>query len=266
MNSMMIKKTHRFRRTFMVYGLLGLSALTMQACVSDPYYRHRPVHDHRVDAAYYDYYYYPEQNVYFDVYLGLYYYHDYDRGWISVRYLPPHIHLTYNRRHSLKFRHHEPWRENHAYKHDHRFRDPTPRHERRDEIHDRHNGDRYERNETHRTPGYPQGDHDRQNRHDDTRYENHWPSDTPARSGQRDEDQWRDKDRDRSREQKQEEPRGRSTEQKHEDRPDRSKERGHEENRGHSKKQKREESTDRGKDDRQDDGDEKEDRRRPSRW
>lgn len=71
-------------------------------------------------SSYYDYWYYPDQSVYFHVYTGWHYYRDHGRWW-RARRLPPHIRLNRRRRRFLILRDGKPWQ-----RHDEHYRRPTP--------------------------------------------------------------------------------------------------------------------------------------------
>jgi len=77
-------------------------------------------------SSYYDYWYYPDQSIYFHIDTGWYYYRDRGRWW-RVRRLPPHFHLNQRRRRLLILRDGKPWQ-----RHDEHRRkyppSPKPRH------------------------------------------------------------------------------------------------------------------------------------------
>lgn len=63
----------------------------------------------------YDYYYYPDVDVYYWLDGGYYYYRT-DRGWLRTRVLPPYIILNPQYRRPLLIRQPDPWRWNHRHR------------------------------------------------------------------------------------------------------------------------------------------------------
>ena len=59
---------------------------------------------------YYDYYYYPHVDVYFQIYTGWYYYRS-DNVWWRARHLPPHIRLDPRYRRPIVIREDQPYRQ-----------------------------------------------------------------------------------------------------------------------------------------------------------
>ena len=87
---------------------------SLAACVvEDPYPGYRD----------YDYYYYPDVNVYFGLGSGHYFYVA-NNVWVRRRYLPPHIHLHPRYRRPVLIRDPRPYRFN--KEHRHRFRGAHP--------------------------------------------------------------------------------------------------------------------------------------------
>ena len=83
-------------------------------------------HSPRV-TDYYEYYYYPEQHVYYDIHRHVYHYNDQDRGWLVVNRLPSRIHLSQHHEKTLKYRHNLPWSEAHERKRHRAHRDVIKR-------------------------------------------------------------------------------------------------------------------------------------------
>lgn len=136
--------------------LLPLSALLtgLTACMTvdererpipdrAPHYEPRPIYGD------YDYYFYPNVAVYFQVSTGFYYYEDQGR-WVRVRQLPPHIRLDARFRRHLIIRDAHPyqWYSEHAWLYGGRDDDRDRRDDRRPERDirpARPDGDRHER-------------------------------------------------------------------------------------------------------------------------
>lgn len=100
-------------------ALLGTSvillSLFMSGCSAHAQHHQQNHHKPHVSVSF-EYDYYPGQHVYYDRHNHLYHYNHYRQGWLTVRVLPVYIHLDYNRRHRLAYRHNRPWRESHAHK------------------------------------------------------------------------------------------------------------------------------------------------------
>jgi hypothetical protein len=94
----------RSRIRFLTAALASLATLGLPAC-SERYYGAPP---RSYPPHHYDYYYYPDVDVYFHIYSGWYYYRDH-RHWRRVRRLPHHIHLRPHHRHRLRIWDSEPW-------------------------------------------------------------------------------------------------------------------------------------------------------------
>lgn len=132
-------------RRLMNTSLIVFSFLVVSGCSAHATHYSDRHSQSRVSVGY-EYYYYPDQNVYYDRHRRLYHYNHYRNGWLSVRILPAFIHLNHQRRHPLAYRHARPWQERHAYKRHHRYydRDYYIRHQPR--RYDNHYRDRrYER-------------------------------------------------------------------------------------------------------------------------
>jgi len=143
-------------------GLVILAVIGLSGCVSND---HRGSRTH-ITGYYsdtvphsYEYYYYPDQHVYFDIHRRVYYYHHHDRGWLTVSRLPQHIHLT-NRHHEvLKYKHNRPWNERHVRK-NHRAHRDAPQHSRDRDINDRRIRQQDREDAIHRPPAHIERRHD----------------------------------------------------------------------------------------------------------
>lgn len=76
------------------------------ACVYDPHYEGPSAHTH--SPHFNDYYYYPNVDVYFDLFFGYYYYRP-GKSWVRVRVLPKHIYLDRRHRIPLHMEHKTPY-------------------------------------------------------------------------------------------------------------------------------------------------------------
>ena len=106
----MIKETiFKIRRVsrYAVYSVFfGLSVI-LTGCVYDPFYYGPPAHSH-YSPYYYDYYFYPSVQVYFQFTTGYYFYRD--RGvWIKTRALPPRIIINARDRIRIKVESQKPY-------------------------------------------------------------------------------------------------------------------------------------------------------------
>jgi len=115
-------------------GTAAVAMLGLSGCIYYPEsYAAAPAYDGRYRD--YDYYYYPDVNVYFHILTGWYWWHD-GGAWRRARTLPRHIHVRPERRHRMVIRDREPWRRNHEHRREYRaFRDGPrdgPRRRRRD--------------------------------------------------------------------------------------------------------------------------------------
>lgn len=120
-------------------GVLVIAAMVgLQACtyVEGPVRPVTQVHP----ADYYDYYYYPDVDVYYHLYLGHYYYRA-GRNWVKVRVLPRHIYLDHHYRIPVHVTYEAPYAK-HA-EHREKYRPPGKPRVNRDE--DRAARDRMER-------------------------------------------------------------------------------------------------------------------------
>lgn len=96
-----------------------VTAIALAGCATragpDRHYSH-----YRTPApVWYDYYYYPDQQVYFEISSGYYWLHDHDR-WQRVRYLPSHLRLHEHERVHIRLDTDRPHR--HAAEHRERYR------------------------------------------------------------------------------------------------------------------------------------------------
>ena len=87
-------------------SLVFIFVIGLGACVYDPSYRGPPTRTHT--PYFYDYYYYPNVDVYFDLSLGYYYYRS-SKHWARVRVLPKHFYLDHRYRKSLHMEHKTPY-------------------------------------------------------------------------------------------------------------------------------------------------------------
>lgn len=83
------------------------------ACTSSVYYPRSRWY--RYPYAYYDYYYYPDSNVYFHIYSG-YYYYPYGGRWRRSRTLPRHFQLNPALRRRLQIHDRYPYARNHYHR------------------------------------------------------------------------------------------------------------------------------------------------------
>ena len=92
---------------YAVYSVFfGLSVI-LTGCVYDPFYYGPPPHSH-YSPYYYDYYFYPSVQVYFQFTTGYYFYRD--RGvWIKTRALPPRIIINARDRIRIKVESEKPY-------------------------------------------------------------------------------------------------------------------------------------------------------------
>lgn len=100
-------------------SLVFIFVIGLGACVYNPNYARPPA---RIHAPYfYDYYYYPNVDVYFDLSLGYYYYRS-SKHWARTRALPKHIYLDHRYRKSLHMEHKTPYVKHpeHRQKYSHR--------------------------------------------------------------------------------------------------------------------------------------------------
>lgn len=197
MNSKTPHHENRVLRGLLMAGMLTLTLVVLSGCTAHTSHRQRHV-EPEANVSF-EYYYYPEQHVYYDRHRHIYHYHHQRHGWLAVKRLPAHIRLNHHGRHPLVFRHNRPWNERHAHKRQHRHQDdrrqqeprekryyyqyeksPTP-HQRpeheRNENNGRHNSGkkqlRHGRDEKIRTRQKQLG-HERNNsRRDDTDKRNH---------------------------------------------------------------------------------------------
>jgi hypothetical protein len=90
-----------------VYSVFfGLSVI-LTGCVYDPFYYGPPPHSH-YSPYYYDYYFYPSVQVYFQFTTGYYFYRD--RGvWARARVLPPRIIINARDRIRIKVESEKPY-------------------------------------------------------------------------------------------------------------------------------------------------------------
>ncbi|WP_125932033.1 hypothetical protein [Thiosocius teredinicola] len=117
----------------LLFILVGI-AVALNACVYAPPHERPPAH--RYD---YDYYYYPDVNVYFHLFSGHYYYRDHDR-WLRVKVLPSHIYLDHRVRRPLMIKEPQPYR--HHERHRAEYRPPAnyrrePKYDRAERDHNR---------------------------------------------------------------------------------------------------------------------------------
>ena len=87
-------------------SLAFIFVIGLGACVYDPHYKGPSARVHA--PHFYDYYYYPNVGVYFDLSLGYYYYRP-GKYWARVRVLPKHIYLDHRYRKSLHMEHKTPY-------------------------------------------------------------------------------------------------------------------------------------------------------------
>ena len=87
------------RRLIGTFPLVLLAAAALTACVAYPY-RGQPA-PYASAPYYYDYYYYPQADVYFQLYTGEYYYRS-GGGWRRSRSLPDNIYLDRRYREQLR--------------------------------------------------------------------------------------------------------------------------------------------------------------------
>jgi len=101
---------HAFVR-YVTIALLSLIGLSLSGCVVTPrpygYVRTAPP----PAVAYYDYWYYPSVQVYFDVNRGLYFYLTSNRGWVETRSLPPALRVRLGGYVPIHSRFRQPYRE-----------------------------------------------------------------------------------------------------------------------------------------------------------
>lgn len=142
------------RRSFVALLAIAIAiAVGLQACtyVAHPARPATQLHP----PQYYDYYYYPDVDVYYHIYLGSYYYRA-GRNWVKVRVLPSHIHLDHQYRVPVHVMHDTPYvkHEEHWQKYRPRVKPRMGREEDRrvrDQMERRHNSRQYE--EYHRKQG-----------------------------------------------------------------------------------------------------------------
>jgi len=108
------------RRSFlkaMAGSSVILAGAGLTGCVvqSKPQPSRRPVYD----DANYDYYYYPDVNVYFHISTGYYYYWD-RKVWVRARRLPRHYHLNHRYRRRLLIRDRHPYERNREHRREYR--------------------------------------------------------------------------------------------------------------------------------------------------
>ena len=142
------------RRSFLKM-LTGSGAILIGASISgcvvhsEPPHKQRPVHVERD----YDYYYYPNVNVYFHISSGFYYYWHRDI-WVRARNLPRQYHLNHGHRKRLRIRDRHPYTRNHEHRREHRREDSRDRRDdhrdRRKDRRDDHRDRRDDRRDTHR--------------------------------------------------------------------------------------------------------------------
>ena len=96
-----------------VFAVVLLSGCASTAH-STPYYGYGHTH-----PGWYEYYYYPDVDVYYDPYRHYYHYHHGTRGWLTVTVLPSYIHLNRHSYHVIRSRHQKLWNYNHDYKRQH---------------------------------------------------------------------------------------------------------------------------------------------------
>ncbi len=97
----------RLAYRYAVYSIFfGLSVI-LTGCVYDPFYYGPPPHSH-YSPYYYDYYFYPSVQVYFQFTTGYYFYRD--RGvWTRARVLPPRIIINARDRIRVKVESQKPY-------------------------------------------------------------------------------------------------------------------------------------------------------------
>lgn len=173
------------RRDFLRISLVsfvGLLGAGLGGCTSYP---HGPSHrERRPPRRDYEYYYYPEANVYFHIVTG-YYYFPYHGRWYRSQTLPSHFHLTRRYRKRIFIEEARPYQRNHEHREKYGRGYDRQRHGRRDQSRSR-------RKEPDRS-NLGEGRHDnRSNRahqaHPDRRPEKTQKTDPRARRGERGQD------------------------------------------------------------------------------
>jgi hypothetical protein len=125
--------------TFALLTTFFLSGCTATAH-STPYYGS----DHSYSTSrVYQYYYYPDADIYYDPYRHKYHYNHGTHGWVSVTFLPSYIHYDKHRYHVIRSPHHRPWKHKHAYKKHHRHYDGHKK-RRHNEHYNKHYDKRYD--------------------------------------------------------------------------------------------------------------------------
>jgi hypothetical protein len=125
--------------TFALLTLVFLSGCTATAH-STPYYGS----DHGYSSSrYYQYYYYPDADIYYDPYRRKYHYNHGTHGWVSVTFLPSYILYDKHRYHVIRSPHHRPWKHKHAYKRHHRHYDGHKQHRHNEHYNKRHDNKRH---------------------------------------------------------------------------------------------------------------------------
>jgi len=96
-------------------GLTFLIAIIfLSSCTANAGYRHNNFG--AVSSTSFEYHYFPDAHVYYDTHRRMYHYHHKQHGWLSVKQLPPYIHLDRHQRHLLRSGHQTPWNNQHLYK------------------------------------------------------------------------------------------------------------------------------------------------------
>jgi hypothetical protein len=91
--------------------IAAVIVISLSGCVTaGPSSSYAPVDPHvsHYPYDYYDYYYYPAVNVYFDVHRQVYFCYV-SGGWVMYRTLPPHIHLHGHAHHKIRMREDRPY-------------------------------------------------------------------------------------------------------------------------------------------------------------
>ncbi|MGD8590844.1 MAG: hypothetical protein PVG22_18630 [Chromatiales bacterium] len=95
-------------------ALIAAVAGLLSACVSSPY-RYEPDLYHSQHSVYYDYWYYPQIDSYYDPRARIYIYHEHDH-WIRARTLPPRMRTHLGHHVTVRSPHDRPYEEHHRHR------------------------------------------------------------------------------------------------------------------------------------------------------
>lgn len=132
------KSSRNEYRPLLLLTVILMAIFMMSGCQTHAPYRYYDYYDngdYYGDGYYFDdygdrsgsynafeYYYYPDHHVYYDIHRHIYFYNHYAAGWRPVSVLPKHIVLNHHRRHKLKLHNRHPWK-GHKVRNPHRHHD-----------------------------------------------------------------------------------------------------------------------------------------------